>query len=192
NQEVKEIKEIPEPEFVSFLQALHCWRFEFTSVIHALDTLGLADRFIMPRISKKVLPYLKCESLPEYLLEYAFIVADRVSCTEDLLVWIMTQFNCDSKLIEIVRSTALSLSNDSIQTFFEQFNRRRRMQIFVKTYFGRIVTLGVAILLRKSSTRSRTRWDYRRTRRISSSSVSSSPILACSLTTISPRNRLSI
>ncbi|GMT34282.1 hypothetical protein PFISCL1PPCAC_25579, partial [Pristionchus fissidentatus] len=56
NQKVKEIKDIDESEFVNFLQSLHRGIFEFVSMRSALDTLGFADRFLMPYISKRVLP----------------------------------------------------------------------------------------------------------------------------------------
>ncbi|GMT34238.1 hypothetical protein PFISCL1PPCAC_25535, partial [Pristionchus fissidentatus] len=119
NQEVKEIKNISEPEFVDFIQCLHRRRFEFSSVRSALDTLGFADRFLMPHISKKVLPYLKYRSIPEGLLEYALIVADRVPFNKDILAWILTQFPSKSKLLEILYTVLPYISATTAQMCLE-------------------------------------------------------------------------
>ncbi|GMT34224.1 hypothetical protein PFISCL1PPCAC_25521, partial [Pristionchus fissidentatus] len=115
NQEVKEIKDIAEAEFVEFLQSLHRRRFEFDSVKSALDTLGFADRFLIPGLSHRVLPYLKENSLSEDMLEYALISADRVSNNEEIIAWILTQFPSKAKLLEILHDSLPSLSNETIQ-----------------------------------------------------------------------------
>ncbi|GMT34228.1 hypothetical protein PFISCL1PPCAC_25525, partial [Pristionchus fissidentatus] len=111
NQEVKEIKDISGAEFVSFLQSLHSRRFEFNSVRSALDTLAFADRFLMPRITKEVLPYLKRNSLSEDLLEYALTVVDGVPNNKEVLTWILTHYPSKSKVLEVVHD---KLSDDSI------------------------------------------------------------------------------
>ncbi|GMT34235.1 hypothetical protein PFISCL1PPCAC_25532, partial [Pristionchus fissidentatus] len=126
NQEVKEIKNISESEFVGFLQSLHRRRFEFSSVRTALDTLGFADRFLMSRISNKILPYLKKESLREELLEYALIAADRVSNNEEILMWILTQFLSNSKLLEVIRSAFPSLSSETFELCMDATLKRVR------------------------------------------------------------------
>ncbi|GMT34231.1 hypothetical protein PFISCL1PPCAC_25528, partial [Pristionchus fissidentatus] len=102
---------ISEPEFVSFLQSLHLHRFKFNSGESALDTFGFADRFLMYNISKRVLPYLKRNSLSEELLDHALTVVDGVSNNQEILTWILTQFPSKSKLLEILHH---KISNDSI------------------------------------------------------------------------------
>ncbi|GMT34246.1 hypothetical protein PFISCL1PPCAC_25543 [Pristionchus fissidentatus] len=119
NQEVKEIKDIPEPEFVDFLQSIHRRRFEFASVRSALDTMGFADRLLMSRISKEILPYLINQSLPEDLLEYALTVADRVPCDEEILAWILSQFPSKTKLLEILHTLLPSISAATAQMCLE-------------------------------------------------------------------------
>ncbi|GMT34291.1 hypothetical protein PFISCL1PPCAC_25588, partial [Pristionchus fissidentatus] len=115
NQEVKEIKDISEPEFVDFLQALHSRRFKFNSVRSTFDILAFADRFLMPTVSRKILPYLKENSLSEDLLEHALIVADRVSDNQEILTWILTQFPSKSKLLEILHTVLPSISATTAQ-----------------------------------------------------------------------------
>ncbi|GMT34283.1 hypothetical protein PFISCL1PPCAC_25580, partial [Pristionchus fissidentatus] len=137
NQEVKEIKDLSEPEFVGFLQSLHRRKFEFTSVRSALETLGFADRFLMPHISKRVLPYLKKNSLPEELLERALIVADRVPNNEEIVFWILHQFPSKSKLLEVSRDLLPTISMNTSQicmTF--SLKRVREMEKYVKAGRG--------------------------------------------------------
>ncbi|GMT34285.1 hypothetical protein PFISCL1PPCAC_25582, partial [Pristionchus fissidentatus] len=137
NQEVKEIKDISEPEFVVFLQSLHCRRFEFSSVKNALESLVFADQFLMPYISRGVLPYLKKNSLPEDLMEQALIVADRVPNNEDILFWILHQFPSKSKLLEVSRDLLPTISMNTSQicmTF--SLKRVREMEKYVKAGRG--------------------------------------------------------
>ncbi|GMT34287.1 hypothetical protein PFISCL1PPCAC_25584, partial [Pristionchus fissidentatus] len=112
-------------------------RFEFTSVINALDILGFADRFLMPHISKKVLPYLKNGSLPEELLEHALITADRVPNNEEILSWILTQFPSKSTLLEVVRDLLPTISPQTSQICLTySLKRVREMERDEKTGCG--------------------------------------------------------
>ncbi|GMT34260.1 hypothetical protein PFISCL1PPCAC_25557, partial [Pristionchus fissidentatus] len=173
NQEVKEIKDISEVEFVDFLQSLHRRRFEFTSVRTTLYTLWFADRFLMPKLSARVLPYLKGRPLPEELLGDTLIVADRLPNNQEIMVWILSQFSSKSKLLEVLQTLLPSISSATaqmclgagLQRISELENElelernrphthkvdfdivphqsRGTMQIFLKTLFGKTMTLDV-------------------------------------------------
>ncbi|GMT34281.1 hypothetical protein PFISCL1PPCAC_25578, partial [Pristionchus fissidentatus] len=119
NQEVKEIKDISEPEFVSFLASLHLRRYEFHSVASALDVLSFADRFLMPKISKMVLPYLKTQTFPKHLLEHAIVAADRVHNNAEIMAWILSQFSAKAKVLEILHSILPSISPATSQMCLE-------------------------------------------------------------------------
>ncbi|GMT34675.1 hypothetical protein PFISCL1PPCAC_25972, partial [Pristionchus fissidentatus] len=116
-QELKEIKDIAESEFINFIQMLHRRRFEFNSVRSALDALGFADRFLMPGIAAQVLPYLKGKSLSDELLDYAIIAADRVPNNEAILAWVLPQFTSKLKLLEVVHAALPAISAVTAQMF---------------------------------------------------------------------------
>ncbi|GMT34290.1 hypothetical protein PFISCL1PPCAC_25587, partial [Pristionchus fissidentatus] len=138
NEEVKEIKEISENEFVSFLQSLHLRRFEFTSARSALDALEFADRFLMPHIYNRVLPYLHENSLPEELLGHALITADRVPNNREIITWILTQFPSKSAFIEILGESVPSLTSETIQICLQSLNRVEQMDY---EKMGKLVTM---------------------------------------------------
>ncbi|GMT34280.1 hypothetical protein PFISCL1PPCAC_25577, partial [Pristionchus fissidentatus] len=115
NQDVKEIKDISESEFVDFLQSLHRRRFEFVSVRSTVYSLWFADRFLMSRISARVLPYLKERPLPEELLGDTLIVADRVPNNQEIMAWILSQFPSKTKLLEVLHNILPSISSATAQ-----------------------------------------------------------------------------
>ncbi|GMT34688.1 hypothetical protein PFISCL1PPCAC_25985 [Pristionchus fissidentatus] len=115
NQEVKEIKDIAESEFVDFIQMLHRRRFAFTSVRSALDALVFADQFLMPDISVRVMPYLSGKALSDDLFECAVISADRVPNSDEILAWILPQFPSKLKLLEVLHDALPSISAGTAQ-----------------------------------------------------------------------------
>ncbi|GMT34695.1 hypothetical protein PFISCL1PPCAC_25992, partial [Pristionchus fissidentatus] len=119
DKEVKEIKDVAETKFVEFLQSLHRRKFGFTSVKNALDALGFADRFIVPDVSAKVLPYLTDKSLSEEMFEYALISADRVHKNEEILAWIISQFPSKSKVLEVLHAILPHISATTAQICLE-------------------------------------------------------------------------
>ncbi|GMT34261.1 hypothetical protein PFISCL1PPCAC_25558, partial [Pristionchus fissidentatus] len=119
NQEVKEIKGIFETEFVEFIHSLHCRRFEITSVKCALDTFVFSDQFLVPHVSKGVLPYLMDHSLSEEMVECALISVDRVPGNEEIMAWILTQFKSKSEVLKILHSILPSISNATAQMCLE-------------------------------------------------------------------------
>ncbi|GMT34210.1 hypothetical protein PFISCL1PPCAC_25507, partial [Pristionchus fissidentatus] len=119
NQEVKEINDVDENKFVDFLRTIHRKKFEFDSVQHALDALEFSDRFLMPKIAEKIIPYLKEMTIPENLLGYALIAADKVPNYEDIVKWILTQFPSKSLILDVLHDILPFVSSDTARLCLE-------------------------------------------------------------------------
>ncbi|GMT34694.1 hypothetical protein PFISCL1PPCAC_25991, partial [Pristionchus fissidentatus] len=117
SQDVKEIKEVPEEAFIRFIQTLH--KGALSSVESALDALVFCDRFMVPRLAQKVLPYLQERSLAVDQLPHALTTVDQVANNEEIMKWVLDQFPSKAKLIEVVHDTVPHLSSRTIQICLE-------------------------------------------------------------------------
>ncbi|GMT34293.1 hypothetical protein PFISCL1PPCAC_25590, partial [Pristionchus fissidentatus] len=92
-----------------------------------------ADRFLMSKISKNVLPYLKNQSMPEELLEYALIVADRVHNNHEIIPGLARLFDVERRLEASEKEkNELAATSEKIQSELEKEKKKKPNYVKMK------------------------------------------------------------
>ncbi|GMS98949.1 hypothetical protein PENTCL1PPCAC_21124, partial [Pristionchus entomophagus] len=117
------IKEVDGDDFVWFIDSIVKKRWDIESVDHALAALIFADRFCMPDVFKRILPYLKNAELDSVAekrvatLKRYIDLAARRNDNGDFMSWIFEKCQTMAQLIEVAQSCGDGL-NPHMAIFF--------------------------------------------------------------------------